>query len=223
MKIAVYVAGPIGANDEGRPARLRAAIAVGRQLLLAGYTPFVPHLWPAATDDTFITYESWLDYGFAWVERCDLLLRDHILTPGVSPGADREEAHAKKCAIPIYYDIEKLMEDHPPVPHNPPLYPWHRHIDTLKDGLQPTLPGPAMMPARRAFASDDMSKIVAGHVTKGTGGATLFDLPVIGEAASPEFACHVDPDGVCRWEGCPNKTANSSDSDRFCALAPRLL
>ena len=64
--IRVYVAGPIGANDEGRAARVQAAVDAGLELLRAGLYPFVPHLWAASTPhaDAVQDYESWMRYDF---------------------------------------------------------------------------------------------------------------------------------------------------------------
>lgn len=101
--IRVYVAGPIGANDEGRAARIEAAGAAGIQLLLKGFAPFVPHLWAAANlnADGVASYEQWMDYDFAWLRQCQMVLR----IPGDSPGADREVAEAQRLGLPVVYTV----------------------------------------------------------------------------------------------------------------------
>lgn len=104
--IRVYVAGPIGALDAGRPARLAAAIAAGRDLLLAGFAPFVPHLWAAACEaDAWASYEHWMAYDMAYLEACHAVLR----IPGESPGADREVAFARVIGVPVFYAMGDLL------------------------------------------------------------------------------------------------------------------
>lgn len=111
----IYVAGPIGALDEHRPAKLRAAIDAGAALLLAGHAPFVPHLWAAAMQDREVTadalahYETWMEYDFAMLEVCDAVLR----IPGHSPGADREVARAMQLGLPVYYSVEEAIANAP--------------------------------------------------------------------------------------------------------------
>lgn len=102
----VYVAGPIGANDAGRRARLDAGINAGLHLLMAGYVPQVPHLWAAACPaDDVASYERWMEYDFALIDRCDALIR----LPGHSPGADREVAHARARKIPVFFGVEAFL------------------------------------------------------------------------------------------------------------------
>jgi hypothetical protein len=105
--VRVYVAGPIGALDDGRPARLQAAIETGLHLLAAGFAPFVPHLWAAScAADEAACYERWMDYDFAWIGACSAVLR----IPGESPGADREVEYAVSRGIQVFYSIEGLID-----------------------------------------------------------------------------------------------------------------
>lgn len=104
MKIYVYVAGPISVGPYHR--NLASAIAAGERLRKAGLIPFVPHAMSDSWATVYaVTYEEWMDYDFAWVERCDALLR----IPGESKGADREVAYANKLNIPVFYEEEKLI------------------------------------------------------------------------------------------------------------------
>lgn len=108
MKTYVYVAGPI--NSSGIQNRnVRRACEVAERLRVAGLVPFLPHLnvlWdticPEASD------EEWLAWDFAWLEKCDALVR----IPGVSRGADREVAFAMERGIPVYGEdgIPELVE-----------------------------------------------------------------------------------------------------------------
>lgn len=104
--LRIYVAGPLGANDEGRRARVDAAIGVGAELLKHGFAPFVPHLWAGACNaDGLATYEEWMAYDFAFLDACDAVLR----IPGPSPGADREVARAEAQGIPVLHSIHDLL------------------------------------------------------------------------------------------------------------------
>lgn len=101
----IYVAGPIG-QPEHHDANAKAAMDIGRKLLELGLHPFVPHLcvwW----DRHFpgMEYEAWLRYDFAWLKRCDALLR----IPGHSPGADREVVFARQNNIPVFFDLAELI------------------------------------------------------------------------------------------------------------------
>jgi hypothetical protein len=104
--IRIYVAHPIGPNDADRPARIDAALAVGAQLLAAGFAPFVPGLWCAACNaEGLATYEEWMRYDFAFLDVCDALLR----IPGHSPGADREVARAVARGMRVYTSVAELL------------------------------------------------------------------------------------------------------------------
>ncbi len=101
----IYIAGPIGANDDGRRARVESAVNAGAELLRLGFAPFVPHLWAAACNaDPLLNYEQWMAYDFAFLDACDAVLR----IPGHSPGADREVARAIERGIPVFHDVEAL-------------------------------------------------------------------------------------------------------------------
>jgi hypothetical protein len=102
-----YVAGPISIGDQ--IANCRAALDAGEQLRRGGYAPFVPHslvLWHLLH---LVPYEAWLEYDFAWISRCDALVR----LPGESLGADREVAHARLCGLPVFFGVEAFLRDAP--------------------------------------------------------------------------------------------------------------
>lgn len=50
------------------------------------------------------SYEEWMEYDFAWLSKCDAVLR----LPGKSSGADREEVVAMSLGIPVFYNLEDL-------------------------------------------------------------------------------------------------------------------
>lgn len=99
----IYVAGPITAGDQFL--NVRAAVGMAELLRRAGYFPFCPHLsafWHMLEDG--ISYEEWLIYDFAWIDKCDAILR----MPGESPGADREVLYAQSRGIPVFTSIDAL-------------------------------------------------------------------------------------------------------------------
>ncbi len=98
----VYVAGPIKIGDQF--VNTRQGILASDFLLRLGYVPFCPFsngMWQLVAPHS---YEEWLAFDFAWLEKCDAVLR----IPGESSGADREVAHARTLGIPVFFDILDL-------------------------------------------------------------------------------------------------------------------
>ena len=104
MKIQfVYIAGPMSKGPLLQ--HVRDAIDTATKLCAAGLYPFVPQLsilWQLMSERE---YEDWLRYDFAWIGKCDAVLR----LPGDSDGADREVAHAQSNNIPVFYSVEELF------------------------------------------------------------------------------------------------------------------
>lgn len=101
--IRVYVAGPYTANPGSCT---DTAIAVGDELLVKGFVPFVPHLnhfWDARYHHD---WDIWMEFCKSWVMACHILLR----LPGESKGADQEVAWAIKAGIPVAYSIEEVQQ-----------------------------------------------------------------------------------------------------------------
>lgn len=98
----VYVAGPYTGDTL---ANTHAAIAAGNVLLDAGLWPYVPHLSHYWHEQHPHDYEAWMALDFAWVRRCDALLR----MPGTSSGADREVALATEIGIPVFRSPEEVI------------------------------------------------------------------------------------------------------------------
>jgi hypothetical protein len=85
----VYVAGPYAHPDP--VANTHAAIRVADELNAAGLcTAFVPHV--------SMLWHYWYELDFAYLARCDALLR----IPGESAGADAEVAFAEERGIPVF-------------------------------------------------------------------------------------------------------------------------
>ena len=110
-KWVVYIAGPISKGDLGT--HVRATVDVANRLQAAGVAPIVPHLqsvlwWlinppeQAKCDG----YAVWLPMDFAYIQRSDAVLR----LPGESAGADQEVAFAESIGVPVFYDVEALLE-----------------------------------------------------------------------------------------------------------------
>ena len=102
----VYIAGPYTGGDS--VVNVRAAVEAGQAVLAAGFIPFVPHLYHLWHTIKPGNYEQWMRLDFAWLERCDVLIR----LPGNSPGADREVARAKELGIPVYYGLDAFLAAH---------------------------------------------------------------------------------------------------------------
>ena len=101
----VYVAGPLTKGDVG--ANIREAMHVAAFMLKEGFAPFLPHasfFWDMVEP---AQYERWLAYDFAWIERCDALLR----LPGESPGGDREVEHAKEHGVIVFGSANTHVSD----------------------------------------------------------------------------------------------------------------
>lgn len=100
----VYVAGPITKGNQF--INVRNALLAARRLRDAGFFVFVPHhsvLSEIATGETH--YEVWMQEDFAWIDRCDALLR----LPGESSGSDREVAFARERGISVFFDVDELL------------------------------------------------------------------------------------------------------------------
>ena len=101
--IHVYVAGPYTGGDV--TLNLRTAVLVGQEIYEnLGVIPFVPHLYNLWHTVQPGPYEQWMELCFAWIARCDALLR----IPGESPGADREMEVARELDKPVFTSRDDL-------------------------------------------------------------------------------------------------------------------
>ena len=96
MKPLVYVAGPITGDPFG--CVRKAAHAFG-YLRDAGCVPFLPQLSVIQEMVDPLPYETWLEYDFDVIRRCDALYR----LDGESPGADREVEFATSLGLPVFF------------------------------------------------------------------------------------------------------------------------
>lgn len=104
MKVLyVYIAGPYTKGVIAT--NIRNAIHAADMVRELGHVPFVPHLthlWDIVSPRS---YESWLDYDFHWLKKCDRLIR----LDGESPGADREVVFAHENGIPVYAGLQAFL------------------------------------------------------------------------------------------------------------------
>ena len=106
MRKRIYIAGPMTKGD--RIANLQQALHAYRALIEKGFAPLCPQL------TTFVegmlpqfTHDEWLAIDLSWVAVADALIR----LPGESTGADAEVAQAKRCCVPVYHNLGRLLEE----------------------------------------------------------------------------------------------------------------
>lgn len=106
--IRIYIAGPYSGNGSllDREVNTSRAVRAGIELVRRGHKPFIPHLTHYVEEDyqAQFAYETYLEWDIEWLQFCEGLLR----LPGVSEGADREEAIAMSLDIPVYYSIDEV-------------------------------------------------------------------------------------------------------------------
>lgn len=103
-KKKIYIAGPYTKGDVA--INVKNAIDVADRLMDAGFLVYLPHLthfWHLVSPHS---YECWLELDIAFLRHCDALFR----IEGESAGADKEEDIATKIGIPIFNDINLLIE-----------------------------------------------------------------------------------------------------------------
>lgn len=103
----VYIASPYSFGD--------AYLNVKRQIdcaeIIMRYSnkfniyPYVPLMSHFHDQIHKHSYEFWMDQDFAWLERCDFVIR----LDGESSGADREVKRAGELLIPVYYTLRDLF------------------------------------------------------------------------------------------------------------------
>jgi len=104
MIARIYIAGPYTNGDVA--VNVRKAYEAANRLADLGFAPFVPHathfwhmLFPRP-------YGFWLELDNQFLPCCAAVLR----LPGSSNGADKEVQLASRLGIPVFQDIDKLLE-----------------------------------------------------------------------------------------------------------------
>jgi hypothetical protein len=98
----VYIAGPLTAGK--RMENVRKAMKVADRILALGHIPFLPHLSEYWDHESPKQYETWMSLDFAWLAKCNVLVR----MPGKSLGADREVEFARANGMPVLYTTNDL-------------------------------------------------------------------------------------------------------------------
>jgi nucleoside 2-deoxyribosyltransferase len=101
----VYIAGPL--TGPHCLVNVTLAVRAAERLRKNGLVPFCPHLgalWEMIAPGA--SYEDWMRWCLAWLERCDAVVR----LDGESPGADREVAHAAIKGIPVFYSEQGVID-----------------------------------------------------------------------------------------------------------------
>lgn len=103
----IYLSGPITHDGKQTFRRLHEAACLHSKLMKMGFAPFTPHLLAQAdmSSDEPITYEDWMIFDFAWIDKCDCVVR----LPGESSGADREVSYALEHYKPVY-SLDEFMD-----------------------------------------------------------------------------------------------------------------
>ena len=96
MRKLVYIAGPYTHPDP--VVNTRIAIDAWDLLVVAEYTPYVPHASLLIHLIHPKPLEFWYEYDIEIMKRCDIVLR----LPGASNGADGEVKAAKELGIPVF-------------------------------------------------------------------------------------------------------------------------
>ncbi len=104
MDTRIYIAGPY--TNGGVAVNLRTVYEYADRLAERGFAPYVPHathFWHIISPHP---YEFWLQLDECYLECCHGLLR----IPGPSKGADQEVEFAHHHDIPVFTEIEDLVE-----------------------------------------------------------------------------------------------------------------
>ena len=102
-QIAVYIASPYTNGDSAT--NVRVQMDMGDILIRNGFFPFIPLLYHFQQMVHPNDYYTWLSIDEFWIKRCDCLLR----LDGESNGADFEVSVAIKNNIPVFYNLNDLV------------------------------------------------------------------------------------------------------------------
>lgn len=100
----VYIASPYTIGDKIK--NVNYQIAMFSDLLHFGFVPFAPLLTHFINIQNPQSYETWLEYDFEVIRRCDALLACRMTEK--SSGRDREIVFAKEHKIPVFMTTYEL-------------------------------------------------------------------------------------------------------------------
>lgn len=104
MIAKVYIAGPYTEGDVA--INVRNAFEAANKLADLGFAPFIPHsahFWHLVFPRP---YDFWIELDNQFLPCCEAVLR----LPGLSTGTVKEVELAKKLGIPVFTDIESLVQ-----------------------------------------------------------------------------------------------------------------
>ena len=102
--IRVYIASPYTIGDQAT--NVRNSLEVADELIKLGLSPYCPLLTHFQHIIFPQSYETWLALDMEWLRQSTCLLR----LPGESRGADLEVEEAYSNSLPIFYNINDLLE-----------------------------------------------------------------------------------------------------------------
>jgi hypothetical protein len=100
----VFIAGPYTLGDVAQ--NVKMAMNMANDLINLGFAPYCPHLTHFLHMNHFQLYATWLQLDLIYLACCDALIR----LPGQSNGADGEVKKAEELNIPVFYDLENLLQ-----------------------------------------------------------------------------------------------------------------
>ena len=109
----IYVAGSYSADNViAIFDNIRIGMRKGLDVLLAGYSPFVPwfdfHFNLMLQKNESLTVQQYYDYSMAWLEASDAVLV--LENSEKSVGTQLEIKRAIELNIPVFYNIELMKE-----------------------------------------------------------------------------------------------------------------
>lgn len=103
-KPKIYMSGPCTlAKSQGYPEKSHEPQI---RLIKAGLSPLNPMLTLYVAGHEGISHEDWIEVDKEWIRASNGLLR----LEGKSPGADEEVEFAGALGIPVFYDVETLLD-----------------------------------------------------------------------------------------------------------------
>ncbi len=100
----IFIAGPYTLGDVAQ--NVKIAMDMANQLIDLGFAPYCPHLTHFLHMNHFQPYEKWLELDLVYLAFCDAIIR----LPGASNGADGEVRRGVELKIPVFYDLQSLLE-----------------------------------------------------------------------------------------------------------------
>jgi len=106
----IYIAGPLNAtNSVDYIKNLHRMIIIGNQIKSLGFAVFIPGIdFLVGLIDGSWNYEDYFTYSSSWLEVADAMFV--LPKSDKSNGVSREFKIAESFNIPIFYDIDELLE-----------------------------------------------------------------------------------------------------------------